>query len=62
MEDKQLNQTIFVMVPFGYGVHKFKIMKRINWGLSIILSYKLLPQARQRLTNSLERLAFLGNL
>lgn len=32
MEDKQLNQTIFVMVPFGYGVHKFKIMKRINWG------------------------------
>ncbi|MFD2838829.1 hypothetical protein ACFS3C_26535 [Azotobacter vinelandii] len=24
MEDKQLNQTIFVMVPFGYGVHKFK--------------------------------------
>ncbi|MFY1030841.1 phospholipase D-like domain-containing protein [Pseudomonas asiatica] len=32
MEDKQINSTIFVKVPFGYGVHKFKIMKRINWG------------------------------
>ncbi|MFC2973812.1 phospholipase D-like domain-containing protein [Azotobacter bryophylli] len=32
MEDKKLSPMIFVKVPFGYGVHKFKLMKRISWG------------------------------
>lgn len=35
MTEQNINNRkpiIFVKVPFGHGFHKFKIMKRLNWG------------------------------
>lgn len=57
MEEKQLNQAIYVKVPFGYGSHKFKILKRINWGavdhlvLQTIASGPATPDSLSRMTN-----------
>lgn len=57
MEEKRLNNTIYVKVPFGYGSHKFKILKRINWGavdhliLQTIASGPATPDSLSKLTN-----------
>jgi predicted transcriptional regulator len=57
MEDKNLSPMIFVKVPFGYGVHKFKLIKRINWGavdhlvLQTIASGPTTPDELSKRTN-----------
>jgi len=57
MEDKKLKPMIFVKIPFGYGSHKFKIMKRINWGavdhliLQTVASGPTTPDALSRKTS-----------